>query len=231
MADEHPASAIFFPGRSGAALDVLSSSQDLRYSRMPAIDVRAVLLVFTSALLLGVTFLALRTLLWSALVSVVVSWPIFTLLLARRTVKPPGFGTWVVTAVIGLGIGIPGLLVMRRVRNQARGGMSQPVSETSCHEATIVTSETSQPVHVHLVPGTWAHGYLAPFLSPRGTRKPFWFEEGSEFRCKLVEGLQTRGKVSFSALRWSERNSLHARSKAAADFARHLKSSLSADSQ
>lgn len=66
---------------------------------------------------------------------------------------------------------------------------------------------------VFLVHGTWPRGIFKLPLVFR-SRKPLWFEQGSIFRRDLENRLA--GRVQFEVLNWSGRNSVRARSKAAA---------------
>ena len=64
---------------------------------------------------------------------------------------------------------------------------------------------------VHLVHGTWPSGLSLPMWLR--SRPPLWFEDGSDFQ-KAIAG-KHGGEVVFVVFKWSGRNSVWARLRAA----------------
>jgi pimeloyl-ACP methyl ester carboxylesterase len=88
---------------------------------------------------------------------------------------------------------------------------------------SIVNKPNAGTIVLHLVHGTWPEGgWLAHHFPRFRTKKPLWFQEGSEFRKDIQAGL--RIKVEFRVLLWSGRNSFLARADAAEKLVKALRS-------
>lgn len=182
----------------------------------------------SAMLLLLVLLLAWRVLWRVGLVALFLIWPSLTVYIALLDTRPPGFGGWVLFLVVALSVAIPGALLWVWMRRSRSACEPQLEIETACREpdAWPDSAGSRAAIRLHLIPGTWASGFFVPWLPRRRARGAYWFEQGSAFRCALLDSLGATSRVYFTSLPWSERNSMRARTVAAKTFASLLKAEL-----